>query len=66
VRVGLLLTLGEAALVGVLFKLLACSEVSFLSTALRMMLDQLLPGAKAPFMLVGGVVRAGDAFGFLT
>jgi hypothetical protein len=64
--IGFLLTLGEAALVGVLLLLLACSEVPFLCWALWMLLGRLLPGGEASLVRVGGRALSWDAVGDMT
>ena len=58
-----LLTLGEAALVGVPRLLLAGGEIAFLFLALRVVLFSLLPGGKGALVPVLVIVRCGDAFG---
>jgi hypothetical protein len=61
-----LLAFREAALVNGLGGLLARREIAFLFLSLRVMLGRLLPGAKGALMPVLMLVRAGDAFRFLT
>ncbi len=65
-RVGFLLTLGEAALVGVLLLLLASSEVPFLCWALWMLLGRRLPGGEASLVRVDGRGLSWDAVGDMT
>jgi hypothetical protein len=65
-RVGFLLTLGEAALVGVLLLLLASGEVPFLCGALWMLLGRRLPGGEASLVRVDGRGLSCDAVGDMT